>query len=265
MDPIVTSTKPSSNSLPGFFEPKNSVELNKPIRVKSLPNMSLHEAVIFENALSSDECKKLIDFMHTSDNFKDVGVQGMLEGKDDRIGSKRTSIWSPDVAEQIWNRLESFLPNVQCTQYTATDWWQGFDFSMISKKCICKKYKPVAFSPLLRFMKYATGGQHYAHYDAGFIYPNHEYRTLKSVVIYLTTNEGAATRFIKDNQDNVDIWDRKHLDWDREVKEDEIIAKSECIQGNVLVFNHRICHDVEQYMGNDTRIIIRGDVVYKMI
>ena len=112
-------------------------------------------------------------------------------------------------------------------------------------------------------MKYENSGQHYAHYDAGFIYPDNRYRTLKSMVIYLTTNEGAATRFIKDGQDNLAIWDRKHEDWDREVNDDEIIAKSECIQGNILIFDHRLCHDVQKYLGTDPRIIIRGDVVYR--
>lgn len=113
-------------------------------------------------------------------------------------------------------------------------------------------------------MKYGHEGQHYAHYDAAYIYPKKEFRSLKSVVIYLTTNQNAATRFIKDGQEKLPIWDRNHDDWNRPVKENEIIATSECIAGNVLFFNHRICHDVQQYMGTDPRIIIRGDLIYEM-
>jgi len=256
MDPIIYTTKPSPDSLPGFFESTESILFDGP-KMKHLDNLSPNEAFIIENALSASDCEKLINYMNTSDNFEEVGVQGMKDQKDERIGSVRTSIWSPQVALQIWDKIHNFLPTCNPHRKTSTDWWQGVNLE------IYPDYTPVAISPLLRFMKYENNGQHYAHYDAGFIYPDNRYRTLKSMVIYLTTNEGAATRFIEDGQGNLDIWDRKHEDWDREVNDDEIIAKSECIQGNILIFDHRLCHDVEKYLGTDPRIIIRGDVVYR--
>lgn len=261
MDKIVNTTKPTKDSLPGFYEPQESIQLNKLPSINEL--MQDGRAFVIENALTHIECDMLINYMNKSDNFEEVGVQGMMDKKDVRIGSLRTSIWDPNLAEQIWNRISNLLPNVEGSNDTATDWWQGLYPNYIYNPVI--EYLPVAVSPLLRFMKYSKGGQHYAHYDAGFIYPQQEYRTLKSMVIYLTTNQNAATRFIKDGQDNIDIWNRKHEDWSREVKEEEIIAKSECIKGNILIFDHRLCHDVEKYMGNDPRIIIRGDIVYKRV
>jgi hypothetical protein len=264
MDPIVYTTKPEPNSLPGFYEPNSEVVPtigNK--RIITFDGLKPEEAFVIESALTPTDCQKLINLMSTSDNFEEVGVQGMKEGKDERIGSVRTSIWCPEIAEQIWDIIHKCLPNVYGDWKVATDWWQGFDSTAWYNPVL--NYEPVAVSPLLRFMKYGKGGQHYAHYDAGFIYPQHQYRGLKSMVIYLTTNTGAATRFIKDEQSKLPIWTRKHDDWNREVKQEEIIAKSECIQGNILIFDHRLCHDVEQYLGNVPRMIIRGDIIYKLM
>ncbi len=265
MHSIITSTKPEPNSLPGFWEPnENSVpSLSKPITLKEFNNIDICDAFVLENVLSKEECKTLISFMNTSPNFEEVGVQGMKDKKDDRIGSLRTSVWSPKLANDIWDRIENFLSIKYCNQFTATDWYQKnnfFDDNFVGGEC---EAFPIAVSPLLRFMKYSNGGSHNAHYDASYIYPNPNYRTLKSMVIYLTDNENAATRFIDDKQQNKSIWDRNHDDWNRAVKQDEIIAKSECVAGNVLLFDHRMCHDVEQYFGNKERIIIRGDIVYE--
>jgi hypothetical protein len=142
------------------------------------------------------------------------------------------------------------------TPTDSTDWWQGDKLRTI--------WYPVGFSPMLRFMRYDSGGQHYAHYDAGFIYPNDNYRTLQSVVIYLTTNtDGGATRFIEDNQMHLPVWERNHQDWTREVQPSEVLYSSQPQMGKMLIFDHRLCHDVEMYRGNDPRIIIRGDIVFQ--
>ena len=266
MDKIVHTTKPRPDTLPGFWEPASIPALDFGVTKKQVTGFAESDAVILENALSPETCKSLVDFMGASPNFEDVGVQGMMDKKDVNIGSRRTSVWSPEIAASIWSKIAFHLTDVVPDKTTATDWWQKLsvnDRAAIDKGL--KRYKPVAVSPLLRFMKYGQNGQHYAHYDAGFIYPNdNSYRTLKSMVIYLTTNQGAATRFIKDAQDDVPVWERSHTDWSRPVRSEEVIGKSECVQGNMLLFNHRICHDVQQYLGAETRIIIRGDVVYKL-
>lgn len=272
MNKIVHTTKPKPDSLPGFWEPGFSpFEKPKRIILQNVGQFKPHEVVVLENVFSKNECETLIRFMHQSPNFEPVGVQGMMDKKDEVMGSMRTSIWCPEVAELIWDRVKSYQPEYEFdidAHLVATDWWQ----KIVNPKKGFNPHggdgywcaSPVAISPLLRFMKYQNEGQHYAHYDASFIYPDHTFRSFKSMVIYLTTNHGAATRFIKDAQQNVPIWERKHEDWNRPVNEDEIIAKSECIQGNVLFFDHRICHDVQQYFGTEDRVIIRGDVIYEM-
>jgi hypothetical protein len=263
MNNIVYTTKPEPNSLPGFWEPKVIPAIENCINKKEIPGMPMEDAFILENVLSAEDCSILIDFMKSSENFEEVGVQGMKDCKDTNIGSMRTSIWTPGTAEILWNKIAHQLCTLSGNQHVATDWWQHLSQDELYNPMVT--YSPVALSPLMRFMKYENGGQHYAHYDAGFIYPDHSYRTLKSMVIYLTTNQGAATRFVRDKQDAIAVWNRNHHDWSRPVNPDEVIAKSECIAGNVLIFNHRLCHDVEHYFGTEPRIIIRGDVVYKRL
>lgn len=265
--PITLSTKPNPNSLPGFWEPKVIPNLQPEITVKTIAGFNKSDVMILENVFSAVDCEELIKFMNSSQNFEEVGVQGMKDKKDTRIGSMRTSIWSPGTAQLIWNKIKKFIGPKSCDELTLTDWWQGIPQHLLNEVGVNADYLPVAVSPLLRFMKYGHGGQHYAHYDAGFIYPlDQRFRTLKSMVIYLTTNDNAATRFIRDTKnDLVTIWDRNHEDWNRPVKDEEVIGKSECVQGNILLFDHRICHDVEQYMGDEQRVIIRGDIVYKQV
>ncbi len=260
MDPIVNTTKPAPESLPGFWEPKSQPLFDSTTRTYKVPGFRLSDAQIIENVLSKHECQELIRFMDGSPNFEEVGVQGMKDSKDTRIGSLRTSIWNTELAEIIYNRIKCHVDGINVGKHKATDWWQ----SRTGADYLHTKWEPCAVSPLLRFMRYGHDGQHYAHYDAGFIYPDETYRSLKSIVIYLTTNEGAATRFVRDGQDDVDIRERKHDDWSRPVNDEEVISKSECITGNVLLFNHRICHDVEHYLGHDQRVIVRGDLIYKL-
>lgn len=267
MHPIINSTKPKLGTLPGFWEtdlfPFEEVE---PIYARALPGFTPHEVIVYENVFTKSECQKLIDFMNQSPNFEEVGVQGMKDQKDTRIGSLRTSIWSPKIARFIWNRIVEYLPGtIQFNKSTSTDWWQGkYSGLRLESDEITVQGDPIAISPLLRFMKYGNEGQHYAHYDAAFIYPEQQFRSLKSMVIYLTTNENAATRFIRDEQTKKPIWDRNHEDWNRPVLDEEVIAKSECVAGNVLFFDHRICHDVQQYFGDTERVIIRGDLIYEL-
>ena len=259
MDKIVYTTKPDPKSLPGFWEPCVIPSLDLAIKKVALSNLSLDDAFILENVLSSNDCETLINFMHQSDNFEKVSVQGGMHVDKNLIGSLRTSVWSPGIAGILWDKIGGFMPDVYPKTNPTTDYWQKLQDYQYNFK-----YEACAISPLLRFMKYTKGGQHYAHYDASYIYPDSNYRSLKSMVIYLTTNDNASTRFIKDNQNDIPMMQRDHSDWSRPVKDEEIIAKSECIQGNVLIFNHRLCHDVEQYMGSDSRIIIRGDIIYKI-
>lgn len=257
LDEVYASAKPDISKLPGGWEPDAKLvpHLDNTPKVTHLGNTAL----VIKNALSSGDCEALISLMNQSSRIEEVSVQGRKDVPEDRVGSVRTTIWSPQLALQLWKKISPEIrEDTAVIMYSdwPTDWWQGDRNRHV--------WWPVGLSPIFRFMRYESGGQHYAHYDAGFIYPDDNYRTLRSVVIYLTTNtEGGATRFIEDGQDEIPIWDRNHDDWTREVKPKEVLAKVQPIKGNILIFDHRLCHDVELYTGKSPRIIIRADILYK--
>lgn len=259
---LLESTRPDIAALPGGWEPETAprLEQHPQVGVNSIPlgieGIADGKVLVMKNALGLDDCDRLVEFMGGSPNFEQVSVQGRQDLPDDRIGSIRTTVWSPQLAAQIWSRIAGLIPSRTMNRHSATDWWQG-DKDRVS-------WTPVAMSPLLRFMRYESGGEHYSHYDAGFIYQDDNYRTLQSVVIYLTDAEATgATRFIRDNQQQESIWNRNHLDWTRQARPDEVIYRSLPKRGKMIIFDHRLCHDVESYHEEGPRIIIRADIVFR--
>lgn len=256
MKNIIYTTHPDMSKVPGGWEPKFDIELSQ---INSCHTQTPYTRVhVLKNILSPEECDEIVKNFMQSPNFEKVSIQGRKDTPDDRTGSVRTTAWCPKFAEELWDKKLSnvIFNSTTFTDTTPTDWWQG------DKER--KNWRAVGVSPMLRFMKYEKDGQHYAHYDAGFIYPDDKFRTLYSMVIYLTTNkQGGSTRFIKDGQDLLKVWERSHEDWTREAKDSEVICQSSPIQGNILIFPHRLCHDVEKYLGDTPRIIIRGDILFE--
>jgi hypothetical protein len=225
----------------------------------SLRNIDLDYSV-FHNVLSEDDCKQLINLFTTQITKQKVSVHGVLDSNENcGVGSIRTTGWSLRIAQMIWDLLSQYpiTNTLYANEYYSTDWHQGN---------VSKYWKPVGLSPMLRFMNYEVGGQHFAHYDAGYIFDNPRFRTLKSVVIYLsshTYDQGGATRFINDGQKNIPIIERNHDDWTRQALDHEVIYSIWPKMGNILTFPHRLCHDVQAYIGKEPRIIIRGDIIYE--
>ena len=245
------------NKLRGF---ESSVT---PILESGLPKTTIlsKNVLLIENFLKSSSVEEINNMMKDK-SFYPVSVQGMqnIENAAD-IGSHRATMWNPVMAESLEKLFKNVdFPRLREFKNTdSTDWWQpNREYN---------KYEYYGISPMLRYMKYQNGGKHACHYDAGHIYKDNRYRTLMSMVMYLSTNTTGATRIIRDNQEKMNVWDRNHSDWSRDVENDEIIVKSYPKSGNVLIFDHRIPHDVEQFTAtnNEERIIIRGDLIFKAI
>ena len=255
---MITHIKPNANNLPGFWDIKETPILqsgNLLTKDVFLTEETSNTVQVIHGLLSQETCENLIEMFNRSGIEAPVSVNG-LKDENFGVGSKRASGWSEYIANQLTDMIIPKLPVLSCNAYTATDWWQG------AKQI--RRWKPIAVSPLLRFMRYQHDSEHYAHYDAGYLYPDGQHRTLKSLVIYLTTNEIGATRFLDDGQDNLHVWNRKHQDWSRRAEKSEIRESVYPVAGSAVVFNHRLCHDVEQFQGADkVRIIIRGDIIYE--
>lgn len=254
------TSKPDIDNLPGGWEPEvGQLPFMSRVKVIDLGNS---EAWVVQNALSINQCNELIEFMKKSPRLEAVSIQGRKDIPDSRIGSSRTTVYSTELADIIFESFGHLLPEYFMTNnLTPTDHWQQQE-----RNDDCYVWKLRGMSPMLRFMKYLDGGEHYAHYDAGYIYEDPRQRTLKSVVIYLTTNKTGATRFIEDKQSHIPTADRIHEDWLRRVEDNEVIHANLPVKGDILIFDHRFCHDVQQFIPelgvDEERIIIRGDLIY---
>lgn len=259
---LIYQNEPDYNIIPGGVRineiPNNIINFSKST---SLDFSSYNEEICYvKNFINIKDCDNIVKLFEEYGSYSPVTVQGLQEVTNDNIGSNRITAFSPKLAQLIFENLfvNTSVPNIRkCNPTTPTDWWQGEEKN--------RYWEFTGVSPMLRFMKYEKGGLHFPHYDAGFIYPNSDYRTLKSFVLYLTTNNSGATRIINDEQMGK-IWERDHSDWHREPYKDEIHLEFLPVKGDMLIFDHRICHDVSHFEDPiGTRIVIRGDLIYKKI
>lgn len=214
------------------------------------------------NKESCDEINKMVQ--ENGPKLAPVSIQGLQEVTPETTGSYRTTMWSVELAkelERLYNNIG--FPKIKtCNQFSSTDHWQKHE---LYKNRDETKWEYVGVSGMLRYMIYKSGSPgHFCHYDASYIFPDSNYRTLISFVIYLSTNKSGATCIINDYQKHLPIRERNHTDWNREVKPKEIVGKSYPDKGSVFFFDHSIPHSVEPFLGPETRKIIRGDLIFKL-
>lgn len=254
---VLKEIRPPEGVLPGEWDPpalRLDAAAKKPYCQELSPGI-----FVADDVLTPNDCQLLIDAMLASGQADPVSVQGRKDIPDDRIGSVRATAWSPELGAQLWQKIRAIVPpTLSVHNTTSTDWFAPTAHNHWSVHGV---------SPVLRFMRYEAGGQHYAHYDAGYDYGDGR-RSLMSVVFYLTSVEpktGGAIRFIEDNQSHLPTWQRDHEDWPRETEAHEVRVAISPRAGRVVFFHHRLCHDVELYEGSLPRIIIRGDIVYRAL
>lgn len=239
------STIPKNAVFTTFKEPVIKIELFK-------------DAHLLSNILSAEEVFQIKKqfFLTESEQWHPVGVQGLSNA--DEIGSIRLNRWSPDFAKFLSDKMIKWCSTIIGLPDTLTDWHQSESESYEGEEWI-----PYSVSPMFRCMKYSKDGQHWPHYDSGFIYSNEKFRTLKSFVLYLSTHQTGCTRIIEDGQKG-HIRDRNHTDWTRAANLDEVIVSQNPVSGSIFLFNHRICHDVSEFTETEQRMIIRGDIIYQL-
>jgi NAD+ synthetase len=277
--------RPPAGQLPGEWEPAG-VTLSSPPRLpdaRSVRGTTGQVVGLFApSVLDADDCAHLVEAMAAHAPLQPVSVTGHRSG--DRrgpertvgdepvaglgaatagIGSDRGTAWAPALAAELWARVRPLVPSVRVLRpCDATD---GF---ATGARAGHRAWRAVGLGPVLRFMRYRPGGRHLCHYDAGFDYGDGR-RSLVSLVLFLTDRDdrasGGATRFVRDGQEHLPVWERVHDDWARDTEPDEVIAAVAPSRGGVLLFDHRQCHDVERWHGPGDRVIVRGDVVYEAI
>jgi NAD+ synthetase len=200
--------------------------------------------------LTAKECELLVSFLQPQ-AWVPTGKDGYTKtfNPDEIPGSYRISTFNPDFAALLWYRLQEFLPAVRIMNPTdKTDYQPHLVWT------------PVGVSPVLRFIKYESGGELLPHYDAPYRYHDQK-QTLMSLVIYLTTNQTGSTRIINDPQDRLSFENRKFNDWNNPAQNHEVLNGFKPIAGNGIMFDHRILHDSEELKG-ETKIILRTDIIF---
>lgn len=208
---------------------------------------------MIQNVLKTNEIKSILNYLNNK-NWIDVGYDGILKNfnENDNVGSKRVSIYSEEFANILWERVKSFYYDIKTDEYSLVD------------NDNHKEWRPIGINPLFRFIKYDKDNLLVNHYDSPYIIDGNK-RTMKTLVIYLTTNTQGSTRFYKDEQDSLTIGKRDFKDWITSGNIDELDKEFYPKSGNVLTFNHRILHDSEPITINETKIIIRTDVIFEKI
>ncbi|HVJ93263.1 MAG TPA: NAD(+) synthase [Labilithrix sp.] len=256
-----TETEPPASALPGAWRPP-PIAIAKPHSLPQWEKVPLPWprafAIRIAGALETSECAALREAMEQSSRPEPVGVTGVKNSYG--VGSMRATAWAPELARALFERIRGALPSVRfLDKYAFTD-----AFATETRRGH-RGFRLVGMTPLLRFMRYEPGGRHLCHYDAAYDYGDGR-RTLLSVVFYLSNaSESGATRFVSDGQEAVVTRERNFADWDRDTRDDEVIARVAPRTGDVLVFDHRLCHDVERWDGPGGRVIVRADVAYEAI
>jgi hypothetical protein len=255
LDIQIPTGEKEPNGLPGQWFPTSFPLASV---VVSNPQPLLSNAFFVPSLVAREDCVELIHQMGRSGQEAPVGKHG-YGGAGGDIGSVRATGWSVALAEGLWSRFQVFFTQERVmTKYTATDW-----FCLGARKEHLR-WKAVGVSPLLRFMRYESGGEHYGHYDMGFDYGDGR-RTLVSFVLYLNDvaeTAGGTTRFLDDEQGTVPVSKRNFSDWSVRAEEDQVLVEVLPQCGGVLFFDHRMCHDVAPYVGRESRFIVRGDIVF---
>jgi NAD+ synthetase len=251
--------RPPRGAIPGAWEPP-LVGFDPPgwpaVSSLDVPGALVTRA---SGVLTRGDCARLVASMGQA-SPEPVGVTGLRDGEGLGVGSMRATAWAPELARDLWHRLRPAVPSVRFLDArTPTDHFARGD------RPGHRTWRVRGLSPLLRFMRYDSGGRHLGHYDAAYDYGDGR-RTLLSVVFFLTTSEGTgATRFLRDGQEELPAAARTFDDWSRGARDDEVVARAVPVAGDALFFDHRVCHDVERWDGPGPRIIVRGDVVYEAI
>jgi hypothetical protein len=254
MHPILTATIPPLEKLPAglALDPLNSLLGGAETRCKTL----MEGAFVIENLLQEQDVAELISIFRNAPKKEEVSALGLPKKEQDAYrGSERLSLWAPKLSEALYQLLLPWLSARSMNDFSRTDWWQHGKF---------RHWQPIGLSPLLRMMSYTKGAEHLPHYDAAYIYPDARYRSLMSVIFYLSTHSReAATRILADGQDLLPEWERKHADCFEPASEAQVLQRIYPQAGAVFIFDHRIFHDAERYEGDAERLLIRADLVFE--
>ena len=229
---------------PQFVAPMNFAKLDLHEGLESYIFGDPTKEIVYGGLLTYSEQYQLVQLFDNS-TTKAANIFGYTNQKGKK-GSDRASLYNIELAKIIWDRIKNNIPHIVQADVPTTDWEEG------------EAYRVVGINPLFRFINYENGGELVAHYDGSSKIG--QYKTLASIVIYLTDNETGATAFLEDNQSN---------DWNKNLSDQPNYIgdsyKKYLPRGRFCVmFPHYLLHEGEMAIG-ERKLIIRTDIVAEKI
>jgi hypothetical protein len=207
------------------------------------------DVLLIKGLLAINEVQALLSAVPDS-KFVTADSHGVA-GNNQKTGSYRASLWAPNFASILFERIRPFISNpLIVNPFTPTDAHDTIAWS------------PVSINPLLRLIHYKSSGTLIPHYD-GPVFFQDGTRTLYSVIIGLTSDSSGATRFLSDPKRDLPFTRRSHGDQDRIPEPNDVDAIIVLEPTDALIFPHRILHDTAPVNLNKT--ILRTDVIYTRI
>jgi NAD+ synthetase len=180
--------------------------------------------------------------------------------------SSRLSWWDPALAERLWERVREALPPVRVVHPgDAVD-------SDEPGECGDEQpvWRPVGVSPYLRLLVGEPGQWLVPHVDTAFDIGDGLHRTLQSVLVALevpddddTVDPGGRTRFLVDPCRHLPVAERPVVDETTPAANHRVLAAVTHRAGGALVFDHRLLHEQERFVGPGRRVLVRTDIVFR--
>lgn len=233
----------------GYNLHRNNIHLPAETKIRQYGDIK-----ILENLLSPDLNSILLN-MFKCNKSKKSNERGYITGES-TYGSNRVSWYSVEFADLLWKTIRKTIDTLVVDDHTS-------NCSAVATDSI---YRAVGINPLMRFIGYDDGGLLVPHYDYSYIDEN--YKSLYSLVIYLTTNKSGKTRFHKENDVEIKAlndWPlERALKFNEECVFDDFILEYAPVKFSAAIFPHYMLHDSMPIV-NEEKIIIRTDIMFEQV
>lgn len=206
-----------------------------------------------DNIISEDLNQFLLSIFDRSPKLES-NVHGRVT-EETYNGSERVSWYSVHLADLLWEYLEENIPQLIVNNGSM----------QVSEYIDNKIYRAVGINPLMRFIGYKTEGMLVPHYDYPYIDKN--YKSMYSLIVYLTNNTTGKTRFHKEDEfpSSFEDWSyNEAIRFNEVCNEEDFIFENTPQKLSILMFPHFMLHDCMPVI-NETKVIIRTDVMYEEI
>jgi len=159
---------------------------------------------------------------------------------------------SREVSELIWNRIKSYIKEIEVTSKQSHRVGMGYGLEGV--------WKPNELNECWRLCRYQPGGHFAPHYDGNFIRSPIE-RSMKTFMLYLNGGfVGGATNFIDENQQ----LHKNPKTGIFQAEENYILLRISPEPGMAIIFNHQILHEGQQ-LASGLKYIMRTDIMFTKV